>query len=143
MKHKKILLCALLVLSINLLFLFPGCGKKGPPLPPEIKGAMISAPFDLKHSLDQNIITLSWNHEIDHKTAVIKPEGFEIYMAKKGYKECAGCPFKFNKIGSVLMPAMEFVFELQKGFKYYFRIQATGDNNTKSEYSDTIQIENE
>ncbi len=142
MKYKKILLLALLALSINLFLLFSGCGKKGPPLPPEIRGEIISAPFDLKHTLDQNIITLSWNHEIDKETAVIKPEGFEIHMAKKTYEECAGCPFKFNKIGYVSMPAMEFVFKVQKGFKYYFRIQAAGEDNTKSEYSKTIQVVN-
>ena len=142
MKYKKILLLALLVLSINLFFIFSGCGKKGPPLPPEIKGWVIAAPFDLKHTLNDDTMNLSWNHEIDKETAVIKPEGFEIHMAKKTYEECAGCPFKFNKIGSVSMPAMEFVFKLHKGFKYYFRIQAVGEDNTKSEYSNTLQIEN-
>lgn len=142
MKNKKMLLPAFLLLPICLFSLFSGCGKKGPPLPPEIKGNVISAPFDLKHTLNQNIITLSWNHEIDKETAVIKPKEFEIHMAEKRYKDCAGCPFKFNKIGSVLMPSKEFVFKLQKGIKYYFRIQAVGEGNIKSGYSKTIQVEN-
>ncbi len=152
MKSKKILKFLLLVLSVHLCLVFSGCGTKGPPLPPVIKWQNISVPFDLKVIPEQkkqnsqsvkNIITLSWNHKIDKETAAIKPEAFDIYMAKKTFKECAGCPFKFNKIGSVPVYTREFVFELQKGFKYYFRVQAVGEDDKKSKYSKTVQIDNE
>jgi len=146
MKSKKILKILLLVLSIHLCLAFSGCGTKGPPLPPVIKGDNISAPFDLKYTLVQNvknIITLSWNHEIDKETAAVKPESFDIYMAQKTFKECTGCPFKFSKIGTVPVYTREFVFELKKGFKYYFRVQAVGEDNMKSKYSKTVQIDNE
>jgi predicted small lipoprotein YifL len=142
MKNKKIIIIAALALLINLFFVFSGCGQKGPPLPPEIKGDKIAIPFDLTHTLDQNQVTLFWKHEIDKETAVIKPEGFDIHMAKKTYQECAGCPFKFKKIGSVYIPATKFVLKIQQGFKYYFRIQAIGGDDVKSEYSKTIQVEN-
>lgn len=152
MKSKKILKFLLLVLSVHLCLVVSGCGTKGPPLPPVIKWQNISVPFDLKVISEQkkqnsqsvkNIITLSWNHKIDKETAAIKPEAFDIYMAKKTFKECAGCPFKFNKIGSVPVYTREFVFELQKGFKYYFRVQAVGEDDKKSKYSKTVQIDNE
>ena len=152
MKSKKILKFWLLVLSINLFLLFSGCGTKGPPLPPVIKWQNISAPIGLKHTFfqkEQNVqnvktvIILSWNHKIDKETAAIKPEAFDIYMAKKTFKECAGCPFKFNEIGSVPVYTREFIFELKKGFKYYFRVQAVGEDNMKSKYSKTVQIDNE
>jgi predicted small lipoprotein YifL len=146
MKSKKILKIWLLVLFIHLCLVFAGCGTKGPPLPPVIKGQNISAPFDLKHTPVKNVknvITLSWNHKTDKETAAIKPEVFDIYMAKKTFKECTNCPFKFNKIGSVPIYTREFVFELKKGFKYYFRVQAVGEDNMKSKYSKTVQIDNE
>jgi hypothetical protein len=126
---------------ILILFLFWGCGEKGPPLPPEIKGQQIAVPFDLKYALDGQKITLSWKHEIDKEIAIVKPEGFKIFMAKKTFKECASCPFKFNTVASVDMPSKEFIFKLDKGFKYYFRVQATGEDNMKSEYSKTIQVD--
>ena len=141
MKIKKIATQVSIILSIAILSVFLGCGKKGPPLPPEIKGWQISAPFDLKYMLDGKKITLSWNHEIDKERAVIKPDGFKIFMAKKTFKECASCPFKFDSIASVFMPSKEFIFELDKGFKYYFRVQALGEDNMKSEYSKTIQVD--
>jgi predicted small lipoprotein YifL len=141
MKNKKILTQIAIILYIAILFLVWGCGEKGPPLPPEIEGQQIVAPFDLKYALDGKKITLSWNHEIDKERAIIKPDGFTIFMAKKTFKECASCPFKFNNIASVAMPSMEFIFELDKGFKYYFRVRATGEDNMKSEYSKTIQVD--
>lgn len=141
MKIKKNATHVSIILSIVILSILLGCGKKGPPLPPEIKGQKISAPFDLKYVLDGKKITLSWNHEIDKERAIIKPEGFKIFMAKKTFKECASCPFKFDSIASVARPSKEFIFELDKGFKYYFRVQATGEDNMKSEYSKTIQVD--
>ena len=141
MKIKKIATQVSIILSIAILSVFWGCGKKGPPLPPEIKGQQIAAPFDLNYTLDGKKITLSWKHEIDKERAVIKPDGFKIFMAKKTFKKCASCPFKFNNIASVAMPSMEVIFELEKGFKYYFRVQALGTDKMKSEYSKTIQLD--
>jgi hypothetical protein len=141
MRNKKLLILILLALSINIVLVLSGCGKKGAPLPPEIKGEGILAPFDLQSDLNTTSITLSWKHETDKNTAIIKPESFDIFMAKKTFKECSDCPFKFNKIGSAAMPSMEFNFELKKGFKYYFRVQAIGEDNIKSPYSNTIQVE--
>ncbi len=130
-----------MVLSINLFFIFSGCGKKGAPLPPEIKGQKITAPFDLNYKLNKSIATLFWKHEINTETAVIKPESFEVFMAKKTFEECIGCPFKFNMVGSVAVPLMKIDIKLEQGFKYYFRIQAIGENNIKSPNSKTVLIE--
>jgi len=122
-------------------FILFGCGKKGPPLPPEIKGQIIAAPFDLTYTVDKTRIALSWKHKIDGKTAIVKPEGFEIFRVKKTFEDCEGCPFAFEKIGLVSVPSMEFVSKIEKGFKYYFRVQAIGDNDMRSEFSKTVQYE--
>jgi predicted small lipoprotein YifL len=141
MKNKKPVIQGLMVLCSLFFLLASGCGKKGPPLPPEIKGQKIAAPFDLKYAYGKKIIVLSWNHRIDNENAVIKPLGFEIFMARKTFEACEGCPFKFKKIGFVSAPSMEFTIPIEKGYKYYFRVQATGDDNMRSEYSKTVQFE--
>ncbi|MBC2704647.1 hypothetical protein [Desulfobacula sp.] len=141
MKNKRAVIQSLMILFSIILLAFSGCGKKGPPLPPETKGQKIAAPFDLKYTPGDKEITLSWNHKIDTETAAVKPEGFEIFMAKKTFEACEGCPFEFKTIGVVSMPSMEFYTRIEKGFKYYFRVQATGDNDMRSEYSKTVQFE--
>lgn len=141
MKNKREIIQLLMVLSAVILLVFSGCGKKGPPLAPEIKGQKIAAPFDLKYTIENNEIILSWNHKIDMEKAFVKPEGFEVFMTKKTFETCEGCPFEFKLIGFAAMPLMEFIVPKEKGFKYYFRVQATGPDDMRSEYSKTVQFE--
>jgi hypothetical protein len=131
----------LMVLCCTALLAFGGCGKKDSPLPPEIKGHKIAAPFNVKYRSYDKEIVLSWDHKIDSKTAAVKPEGFDIFMNKKTFDDCEGCPFEFEKIGRVSMPSREFVTSIEKGFKYYFRVQAIGDGHMASEFSKTVQFE--
>jgi len=130
-----------MVLFSVAILIFSGCGKKGPPLPPIIKGQKIAPPFDLKYTSGEKKITLSWNHKTDAKNAAVKPEGFEIFMAQKTFEACVGCPLVFKLIGSVSIPSMEFMIVIEKGFEYYFRVQATGEDNMKSDFSKTVQFE--
>ena len=131
-----------LLIGMSMIFLaFSGCGKKAAPLPPQIKGQKIAAPFDLTYAVAQKKVSLAWRHETDPENALVLPEGFEIFSVKKTFDACAGCPFEFKSIGMVMMPAMEFTTFIEKGFNYYFRVQATGENDMKSEFSRTIQFE--
>ncbi|WP_300460904.1 hypothetical protein [Desulfobacula sp.] len=141
MTHKRIGIKILMVLCSAVLLAFTGCGKKESPLPPEINGNRIAAPFNLKYRSYDTEIVLSWDHKINQETAAVTPEGFDIFMNKKTFDDCEGCPFEFEKIGHVVMPSMAFVNPIEKGFKYYFRVQATGDGQMKSEFSKTVQFE--
>ncbi|MDA3791414.1 MAG: hypothetical protein PF503_23310 [Desulfobacula sp.] len=143
MKNKRAVIQSLMVLSGIIILAFSGCGKKGLPLAPEINGQKIAAPFDLKYISDNKEIILSWNHKVDIEKAFVKPRDFEIFMAKKTIEACVGCPFEFKTIGIVSMPSMEFIFKIEKGFKYYFRVHAIGNDNIKSEYSKTIQVDSQ
>ena len=141
MKNKRTILQILMVLLSVVLLALSGCGKKGPPLPPLIEGQKIAPPFDLKYTPGDKQITLFWKHKIDAKTAAVKPRGFEIFMVKKTFEACEGCPFVFKMIGFVSIPSMEFTIKIEKGFKYYFRIQATEGDNMRSDFSKTVQFE--
>lgn len=141
MKNKIAVIQFLMVLFSVISLAFSGCGKKAPPLPLQIKGNKIAAPFDLKYIPGDKKIELFWSHKIDKEAATVKPQGFEIFMAKKTFDDCVGCPFVFKKIGFISMPSMKFITNLEKGYKYYFRVQATGDGHLRSEYSKTVQFE--
>lgn len=120
---------------------FAGCGKKGPPVLPVVKGEKIAGPFDLRYVNTEENIELTWNHKVDEIEAFVKPMGFDVYLAKLTFESCQGCPFKFEKIGFVSMPSMKFAMGIEKGYKYYFRIQATGKNNMVSEFSESVLLE--
>ncbi|MFA5905003.1 MAG: hypothetical protein WC836_13805 [Desulfobacula sp.] len=139
-KRKGLILFVFLVCGISF-FIFQGCGKKGPPVLPVIKGEKVTSPFDLKYTQNEKNIELTWNHKIDEKEAFVKPVAFDIFLARQTFEACQGCPFEFKKIGIVSMPSMKFITGIEKGFKYYFRVQAKGKDNLLSEFSETVLFE--
>lgn len=134
---------SLIILAVAVLcFGVAGCGKKGPPLPPENRSGKVAAPYELKAVLLESDIHLVWKHETNVETAALKPEFFEIFMARKTFEACEGCPFEFEPAGRVEAHMTEFFVPAEKGFKYYFRVRAVDSDNIMSPYSKTVQIEN-
>lgn len=130
-----LILCGLFLLMIS------GCGRKRPPLPPIIKDKRIASPENLKYKMQDSDIILTWQHKVDPVNAKANPDRFEIFMAKKRFDACEGCPFQFKSIGWVPMPETKFSIPLEKGFKYYFRVQALNEDNMKSQFSRTVQFD--
>ena len=128
-------------LILVVVFLAPSCGKKGPPLPSITDGNLLAAPGDVAFSLDKDQVTLTWTHTIDPVNAKLAPEAFGVYMAKKGLDDCEGCPFVFESVGVVPMPAMVYRRTLAPGFLYYFRVRAIGTGEMKSDYSKTLYLD--
>jgi predicted small lipoprotein YifL len=141
MKNKTAVVQSLIILSWIIILIISGCGEKGPPLAPEIKGQKIAAPVELKIISGNKEIILSWNHKVDNERAAVKPRYFEIFMATKTLEACIGCPFEFKAIGVVTAPLMEFIIKIEKGFKYYLRVQAKGEGSMRSEYSKSVKFE--
>jgi len=137
----KIRLLILTAIMLTTLGLVGGCGKKAPPLPPLNSGNSIAAPVGLAYTLDSSRVSLTWTHAIDPENAKIPPEGFEIFVATKDAAGCEGCPFIFKSAGVVPMPKMDFSYDLEPDLKYYFRIQAMGKSDIKSQFSKTLTID--
>jgi len=116
-----------------------GCGKKAPPRAPEKPGQAVAPPGDIAAELTDRQMTLTWTHEIDPETAVLVPRYFEVSMALPA--ECEGCPFVFRPVGQVSMPEMVFQMRLTDPGIRYFRVQAVGDHDVRSEYSRTVTVE--
>ena len=139
--NKKIIYSGAVFLCLAVLLPFiAGCGQKGPPLPPEIKGQKIADPYDLKYIIRGNRVILSWKHAPDRQKAAVRPRAFHVFMATRTLQACEGCPFEFRQIGTAYMPSKQFALIVKKGYRYYFRVQAVGPDNMKSGYSKTIQV---
>ena len=120
----------------------PGCGKKGPPVPPTKVGDIPAAPTGLKYTLNGRDLTLTWTcASLQNKEHGPKVEGFEVFMATKPLDGCQGCPFMFKSLGVVPMPKKSFVYTLDQDLHYYFRVRTLGHDNIKSKVSDTRYIE--
>lgn len=116
-----------------------GCGKKAPPRAPEKPGQAVAAPENLVAEVTDGRLTLTWTHETDPVDAVVVPRYFEVSMALPA--DCEGCPFVFRTVGQVAMPDMVFQMSLSDPGVRYFRVQAVGDPDVRSEYSRTETVE--
>ncbi|MEA2061693.1 MAG: hypothetical protein U9P10_14560 [Thermodesulfobacteriota bacterium] len=130
----------LVVLGILTAFSVMGCGRKAMPKPP--LSAMPSPPSDLSFHLDTSGVTLEWRHTGKNKD-LYTDRGFEIFRAEKNISgdACVGCPIKFKKRGSVDMTAHTYSEDLERGYRYYYRIRFFAGKNIFSRYSETIQFE--
>ena len=130
------------ILGAGIVFMSPGCGRKGPPVPPIKDGDIPAAPTGLKYTLKVRDLTLSWTcASLKDQEQGPKVEGFEVFMATKPLDGCEGCPFTFKSLGVVPMPQKRFVYTLDQDLHYYFRVQTLGHDNIKSKVSDTLYIE--
>lgn len=141
MNRTPYITCILVLIILIGLAGMSGCGQKGPPVAPVKKSIAIAAPYDLKLTNIGQDMHLVWKHKTDEQTAAVKPETFEIFMAKKSFEECEGCPVEFRIAGKMDASVMEFFVPVTPGFKYYFRIQATDDDELRSPYSKTVQLD--
>ncbi|MFN2358827.1 MAG: hypothetical protein ABR534_13940 [Desulfotignum sp.] len=129
--------CVIIVLG---LIQVTGCGKKTPLDLPEKPGQAMAAPENVKAVVTDTHLTLTWTHEPDPKDAVLAPAYFEVSMAMP--EDCEGCPFVFQTVGQVDMPRMVFEMPLPDTTRSrYFRVQAVGENDVRSEYSSTVLVE--
>jgi len=130
------------LLGTGILFTAPGCGKKGPPVPPTGAENVPAAPTDLKYTLNDGDVILTWTcASLQNQEHGPKVEGFEVFMATKPLDGCQGCPFRFKSMGVVPMPKKSFVYTLDQDLHYYFRVRTLGHGNIKSKVSDTVYIE--
>jgi len=124
---------SLIPIIIILVFLLPGCGKKGPPVPPSQKP--VPAVSDLKYSIDGDTLTLTWTIPKGKEKDKTTPDGFIVYRYKRPVSDspCKNCPKLFQKMSD--NPAditneapgyenknIEYREEILKGFVYTYKV---------------------
>ena len=136
---------------IILLFLFPGCGKKGPPVPPRQKP--VPAVSDLKYSINENILMLTWTIPKGKEKAKTALDGFIVYRYKRPISDsaCKNCPKLFQKVSDI--PAdittdvrgyenknIEYREEIEKGFVYTYKVVLYAKNGVAGADSDYVEF---
>ncbi len=139
-RHK--IMKALNLISVLLLFplitgfVLSGCGKKGPPRMMDKRADTIDAVRNFTWRLQDNNLILRWS--VDKKQLIA---GFEIHMARQNIKKCLGCPVVFIKTDTVSSDFNQYKTELERGYRYYFKIITLGINSIRSNDSEIIKVE--
>lgn len=130
MKNLRFIFGILIATLLGISLFMSGCGKKGPPVPP--RRVVLPAVNDLVSVLVDDKVILTWT--VPERRGGKGPSitGFVVHKARNPVKEseCKNCPVKYMAVAEI--PAgskgksgkIEYTGELEKGFKYFFKVTA-------------------
>jgi len=130
-------------------FMLFGCGNKALPDPPS--GNRPPKVTDLRYSISENTIKLSWTISKTSDKAKSPVTGFLIYRSKQSSvkTDCPNCPIYFLKIGDVLVrggvsgsPESSVVFAqaIEPGYRYIYKVKAYDGDGIAGKDSNLIDF---
>jgi hypothetical protein len=137
----------------GLSFLWAGCGKKGPPRPPQRRSP--PAVKDLSYAVDNQSVELRWTVQGADDRSASSPVGYNVFRSKLSAEEsnCEKCPIRFVKIGDVPIQMkgsgkskptrMRFAEVLEPGYRYIYKVIAYDEDGTRSKDSNTVTFDHE
>jgi hypothetical protein len=135
----------------GLSFLWAGCGKKGPPRPPQRRSP--PAVKDLSYAIDNQIVELSWTVQGADDRSVSAPVGYKVFRSKLSAAEsdCEKCPIRFVEIADVPIQMkrsgkskpirMRFTEVLEPGYRYIYKVSAYDEDGEGSKDSNTVKFD--
>ena len=149
LKHKKqhlrgfqttVLFKVTLLLSVVfVLCILTACGKKGPPLPPDV--LPLSAVTNLSHKLKNDIVQLSWNRPKGKGASSLK--GYIVYRSRNAVDDnslCEKCPITFIKARELHKGTESFSELIKPGYRYIYKVVATSEYGTIAPDSELIRF---
>ncbi len=152
--HKPVKVCIVvwqaLLLAVVLLFCMTlGCGKKGPPKPPE------TYPLPVVKNLDKDIINgwLSLHWPIPDEKGGPPLSGFYVLRSKTSADEekCDNCPKIFKRVADIAMDDNTYVNmaqrrvvyreTMEKGYSYIYKVVCYSKRSGQSKESDVVAFE--
>ena len=144
----RVVILALITWMASVLLLW-GCGKKAMPEPPS--GRRPPKVKDLKYSISENVMKLSWTIPKTSTKARLPIAGFFIYRSKQlGIDaDCPNCPIHYQKIGEVLVrrgapgqpdPPLVYTQTVEPGYRYVYKVIAYDEDGITGRDSNLVDF---
>lgn len=139
--RQRVRFWAVFVSAVIFAVCLTGCGKKGPPMVPAADRRVMPAPAELTvRCNDAGQAVLNWTFDAGQLPESIDLTGFDIFMSQQTAEDCRGCPVVFHKSGSVPAGHRQYVIQVQNGFRYQFKVTATGEPDLNSAFSNVAEL---
>ena len=138
---------SLILILFAVVFLLPGCGKKGLPVPPRQKP--VPTVSDLTYGIVGVILTLNWTIPKENEKVKTGLDGFMVYRYKRSVSDsaCKNCPKLFQKVSDIPVNApgnenknIEYREEIEKGFLYTYKVVLYTKNGVSSADSNYVDF---
>lgn len=136
---------------IGLSFLWAGCGKKGPPQPPELPSP--PAVKDLSYAIHNQNVELGWTIQSADDRSASSPVRCKVFRSKLSTAEsnCEKCPIQFSEIGNIPIQKkrsekseptrMRFIENLEPGYRYFYKVIVYDEDGRGSKDSNIITFD--
>jgi len=135
----------ILIVAVTGISLFlPGCGKKGPPVPP--RQIVLPAANDLMSVLEDDRVILTWTVPENKEKKGPFITGFVVYKAKNPVQknDCKNCPVKYEAVAEITAGSkgkdgkVKYTGQLEKGFRYFFKVTAFSEGTASGSRDSNI-----
>jgi predicted small lipoprotein YifL len=145
------LLAALFVMLTVLSLFWVGCGKKGPPrppqrpLPPKVK--------DLAYSLRNDRVELSWTVPGAEGNSTSFPAAVKVFRFRRSAKEagCENCPIRYTVSGDIPIQKkqaeksepirMHYAESVEPGYRYIYKVTVYDEYGIAGKDSNVVKFD--
>jgi len=128
-----------------------GCGRKAPPRPPG-EAAAPAAAVSLNGNVSGGSVFLRWTLVEGPGAETAATAGFYVYRSRRGLTaaDCPGCPVLFERIAAIARQnggsagsagPFEYQEELEKGYRYFYKVGTYLPSGADGAESNTIEFE--
>jgi predicted small lipoprotein YifL len=117
-----------------------GCGRKGPPLPPDF--SEVPPVNSVDGSVNNGVLTLVWQKPTGRNAGII--DGFQVYRSKKrsDAELCEGCPLIFERVKATDKNICRYSENLETGMAYIYKVVSYSSNGAVSSDSPFYKVTN-
>ncbi|MGD9412393.1 MAG: hypothetical protein PVJ54_11060 [Desulfobacterales bacterium] len=142
---------ALFVVLAGLSLLWIGCGKKGPPrppqrpLPPKVK--------DLAYSLRNDRVELSWTVPGGADPSASPPAAVKVFRSRLSAEEagCENCPIRYTVSGNIPVQkkrsekskpiSMSYAESVEPGYRYIYKVMVYDEYGIGGKDSNIVKFD--
>jgi len=150
--HSKWTAALLLVLAGSSL-LWIGCGKKGPPRPPQ--RPLPPVVRDLAYTVQNDIVKLSWTVPGTESRSAAPPAAVKVFRFRLSAEEadCKKCPIRFALTGDIPIfkkrsekskpTRMSYTEFVETGYRYIYKVIVFDENGTGGKDSNIVKFDHD
>lgn len=148
--HRKWISAFLLVL-VGLNFFLIGCGKKGPPRPPQ--RPLPPAVKDLTHVIYGEKVELSWTVPSAEDRKASPPVAIKVFRSRLSAEEasCENCPIHYSVSGDIPIHQkrseqskplkMSYTEDIEPGYRYMYKVIVLDEYGISSQDSNIVKFD--
>lgn len=149
-RYRRLLVCLFVTIG-GLSFSWQGCGKKGPPRPPQ--RPLPPAVEDLRYAIQAGTVELSWTHPAMAGGNASQPASIKVFRSVLSSEDiqCENCPLRFEAVAEIpIHPkaprkdgprTLHYSEKIDPGYRYFYKVIVFDKYGIGSKRSNVVRFD--